>query len=264
MDDLTGALQAQIDLALADLGLSAGDITVSLNLGSIRFAANTSAAQALIIKPFSVFSFDIPSGRLDLDFSFARSVEENRPFAFSLADAGLPPVFSDLVGVSTAGNLGIEAGFDLQVGLSLDFDVDESGPAAGFFLRTADTGLNAYARAFGNDLEFDAQLGPLGIFVKEGMAALDLEFELGLANPDGDGRLDLIELSGSELGSDIGRIGEFIVIDDLTPGGTDTVFLTATGSASLPLFFGSGIEPGPTRNPEHPGHQYRFQETGTG
>ncbi|HXV76086.1 MAG TPA: calcium-binding protein, partial [Candidatus Polarisedimenticolaceae bacterium] len=248
LDDLKDELQDRIDAALAELGVS-GTLTVDHVGGQITLTPDgTLVGELLSLKPFSLFSLDIPNGILNLDYNFSAHAEENRPFNLDLSAAGLPAVFTNLIGVSTSGLLAVSADLELNLGLGLDLLGDDKG----FYIRTDATNLTASASASGSNLNFSGMIGPLGLFVKGGSASLDAEFSASMADPNGNGRFNLVALGENlSFDTDLDEIGNFIVVDDLVDdvSDTDTVFLNANASASLPLFFGLESSPVPLGDP---------------
>lgn len=212
------------------------------------------APDILSFNPYDVLHPDT-TGILDFDFDLGVETELNRPFTLDLAGAGLPSYLTNLVGVSASGNLDVAA----DVNLALRMGLDLFGPDKSFFLYTGDSGtkLTANASASGNDLDFTAQIGPFAIFVQDGTASLAAGIEVGLANKNGStptaysgtgDRFDLLAYNDSGFATDLGELASYIVIDDLQKSGgseTDTVFVTGTGSISLPLFIGTVDSPIP-------------------
>jgi len=144
---------------------------------------------AISVQYPSILSFNTTAKTLYFDLGFESSTSTTRPFSLDLADANLG-VFSQLVGLSASGNLGVEAAIDLDLSLGLDLD----GSDKSFFLDVANSGLSATASAFGNNLAFEAALGPVGVFVQGGEASLDGSFTVDFANTGvgSDGRLVLL------------------------------------------------------------------------
>ena len=209
-----------------------------------------------------LLSFDPTSGVLDFDLGFRKGVELARPFNLDLADAGLPSVFTDLVGLSASGNLavGADVNFDVKLGLDLA-DTDEIvGDERGFFIDVNNTGISASASASGENLEFNAQLGPFGLFVIDASAALAGQIDLSLLDPEGTGRLVLVGAHGSGVdvddGTDLDNLGSFVDASSITitetaspcpdPAPSDTAVFAC---ASLPLFFGTEDFPIPLGSP---------------
>jgi Ca2+-binding RTX toxin-like protein len=239
-------IQDKIDAALGELG-AMGTLTVSEVGGVISLTPAGDVIGNVNLSPFSLFSLDIPNGLLNLDYNFSASTEENRPFNLDLADAGLPTMFTNLIGVSTSGLLAVEANLDFNLGLGLDL----LGANKGFFIRTDATSLTASASASGSNLNFSGMLGPLGLFVKGGSASLDANFSASMFDHNGNQRFNLVALGDGSLDTDLDDIGSFIVVEDLVdgPSDSDTVFLSATAEASLPLFFGLESSPKPLGDP---------------
>ncbi|MGH9259202.1 MAG: hypothetical protein ACRD08_04770, partial [Acidimicrobiales bacterium] len=236
-DAVAGALDFKlplIDRSIADLVDIAGEFAERLEAIEADPAGSIQALEDLIRDQLGipdalppVLSFDPLTGVLGIDFSLGTSVDLARPFNLDLADAGLPDVFSSLVGVSASGNLAVNAGVTLDLELGLDL----SGPDKAFFLVTDDsttpgvkegTKLSASAGASGDNLEFTAQLGPFGLFVVGGSASLDGAIDIFLVDP-GEQRFDLVTFGGSGVTFDL-------------PGLADIdVDFEAGAQASLPL-----------------------------
>jgi len=179
----------------------------------------------------------IPNKILYFDFGFSSTESTTRPFNLDLADANLG-VFSQLVGLSATGNLGVEAGvdFDLKLGLEL------GGSNSSFFIDTTETGFTAYANAFGDDLDFEAALGPVGVFVENGSALIEGDFSLtldksgNLANADD--RLTLVAFGDSVLTSELGDFIDFVEAD-----------FSGDGEVVLPVLYGLDTNRVPMGNP---------------
>src|SRR5262249_39048913 len=127
---------------------------------------------------------------LDIDLGLSKSVHLTRPFDLDLADAGLPTAFTNLVSLSASGNLDLSASIDLALKLGLDL----GSPTKSLFIKTGamGTGLHADLTADGNALNFDAQIGPFGLFVIGGSAHLNGHIDVTLNDPDNDGRFNLV------------------------------------------------------------------------
>ena len=120
----------------------------------------------------------------------------------------------ELVGLSASGNLGVQAGIDLDLRLGLDL----VGADKAFFIDVDETSLHASASAFGNNLEFEASIGPVGIFVDRRQASLEGDVRrhpAGRRRERFDGRLNLLAFGGSGVSSDLDDLGDFLDIDDI-------------------------------------------------
>jgi hypothetical protein len=183
-----------------------------------------------------ILAFDLDLGTLYFNFDFSASANTVRPFNLDLADAGLG-VFSQLVGLSASGNLGVQAAIDFALKLGLDLEGDDKA----FFIDVDGTSLSATASAFGNNLEFEAALGPVGVFVINGNASLDGSFTVNLVDAgasSSDGRLILAGFGGSGLTSDLPSLLDFIDMD-----------ISGTGEVELPMFYGLKSSPAPMGSP---------------
>ena len=167
-------LQAAIDTALAKLGLAAGTITVGGAGNTIQL---TSSVTGLTLNPFSVLSLDFDSKTLFFDLGFSSSVQLTRPFNLDLADANLGHLQPDRGLERQSGNLGVQAGIDMNLKLGLDLGRRGQGV---LHRHRRDRTARQRQRDFGNDLSFEASLGPIGIFVEGGSASLAGTFDVDL------------------------------------------------------------------------------------
>ncbi|MHC1764379.1 MAG: beta strand repeat-containing protein [Verrucomicrobiia bacterium] len=198
----------------------------------------------------SILSLDTGSKTLYFDFGFKSSTSTSRPFNLDLADLNLG-IFSQLVGLSASGNLGVQASIDFKLKLGLDLD----GTDKAFFIDVAQTSLEAEASAFGNNLEFEASLGPVGVFVIGGSANLAGNFNVSLEDAgasSADGRLILAGFDGSGLTSDLGSLFSFL---DMS--------LSGTGEVLLPMFYGLESSPAPMGNASQIRNFKTGENTGT-
>ncbi|RMG89643.1 MAG: calcium-binding protein, partial [Chloroflexi bacterium] len=200
---------------------------------------------------------------LRLDLNFDLTLSESYPFNLDLQDladvlpsamATLISGLSNLVGVTASGNLSVEATANLNIALGLDFSElsnivtapDSNARKAalkdGFFLYTDDpsttwnndpfdtsnlegTKLVLGVTVAGTDLFFNAKIGPLDIFVKDGEASLTGAFAVALndigASPDQHLTLgEILDCSGA------GNCSQII-----------KVFVDGNGNVTLPLYF---------------------------
>jgi Ca2+-binding RTX toxin-like protein len=164
------------------------------------------------------------------DNSFSASASLTRPFSLDL-DSVLPHPFSQLVGLGASGSLGVNAAVDFALKLGLDL-IGVGTNDAGFFIDVNDTKVTATASAFGRDLDFEAMLGPVGVFVFDGEAELNGLFEVKLKDFKDNGRLNLLAFDGSGLSSDLGDLGSFL----------DTT-IAGTGDVTMPLYYGLASSP---------------------
>ncbi|MEX2188872.1 MAG: right-handed parallel beta-helix repeat-containing protein [Pirellulales bacterium] len=171
---------------------------------------------ALRIELVAAAAFD-ESVAIDLDLA-----------ALSAAAGGVPGLenVSRLVDLSGSGVLSLAASATANIQLGIDV-ADPSDPRS-FLYDT--TELVVEVRATGTDLNFDAPLGPLGVYIRSGVAVLDgdgiigttapARFSVSLVDPNGDGRIDFAELAS------------------LNPAIVD-VDLTGQVRATLPVYFPS-------------------------
>jgi Ca2+-binding RTX toxin-like protein len=180
----------------------------------------------------SILSLDTGTKTLYFDFGFSSSKSTIRPFNLDLDSLGLG-IFSQLVGLSASGNLGVQAKIDFDMKLGLDLE----GSDKAFFIDVANTSLSASASAFGNNLEFEAALGPVGVFVIGGSANLAGTFDVNLLDKGAseiDGRLILAGFDGNVVTSDLGSLLSFL----------DTN-ISGTAEVVLPMFYGLKSSPAP-------------------
>ncbi|MDX1431795.1 MAG: LEPR-XLL domain-containing protein, partial [Gammaproteobacteria bacterium] len=106
---------------------------------------------------------------LRIDVGWDAGFSESLPLNL---DLGLPE-FANLTG---------SAGLSAQgsVDVSLDFGIDLNNPLDIYIFDT--TGITGGIALTGDELEFRAALGPLGIFIKDGDASLTADFDVGLEN----------------------------------------------------------------------------------
>jgi hypothetical protein len=130
----------------------------------------------------------------------------------------------------------VQADVDMALRLGLDLE----GPDKSFFVDVDETSLTASARAFGENLAFEAGLGPVGVFVIGGSASLDGSFTVDLLDAgasDSDGRLILLGFDGNNLSSDLVDLLDFLDMD-----------IDGTAEVVLPLFYGLESSPAPMGN----------------
>ncbi len=230
-----------LDRSIADLVDVAGTFADKLNTivnnpsGSIQELNHY--IDGLLGLPLStnVLSFDAGDEVLTIDYDILKSVHLTRPFNLDLADAGLPAVFTNLVSLSASGNLDLSA----SVEFNLDLGLDLSGETKSFFIKTGSsgTGLHADLTATGNNLTFDAQIGPFGLFVIGGSAGLNGHIDVTMVD-DGDGRFDLVSLTGISPTVHLPSLSD-VDVDFPTGGGMNAA------SVNLPLYLGTKDNPVP-------------------
>jgi len=155
-------------------------------------------------------SLDMTGGaeilRIDLgwDTSFSESLALN-------LDLGLPD-FADLAG---AANLSATGSIDVDLSLGIDLN----NPLDIFIYDS--TGIVGNLVLSGEELEFRAALGPLGIFIKDGDANLTANFDAGLdAGVFTDGRILISDINfGSDFEANLmRRIGGLIYVAERERG----------------------------------------------
>ncbi|MDT8405613.1 MAG: hypothetical protein RQ738_13680, partial [Sulfuriflexus sp.] len=139
LQNLEGTAEV-FDFKIPVIDRSIGDL-VDLSGDFLKFVQDLSAdpagsLQALEVRlrtllglPASgpaILSIDTAEGTLYFDFGFASEVTTTRPFNLDLADLNLG-IFSQLVGLSASGNLGVQAGIELALKLGLDLLGDDRG-----------------------------------------------------------------------------------------------------------------------------------------
>ncbi len=234
--DLATALSTKLDEIAAN---PAGSLQALETLIRSRFGIGSAVPPVL--------SWNTTTNAIDINFSFLRSVNVSRPFNLSLAGAGgLPSFLTDLVGVSATGNVNVNASLELVLALGLDITNKQ------FFVNVGPTGtrLVANASVSGTDLDFEARLGPFGLFVRDGSASAGAGITVKLVDGGAsttDGKLILLGYStGSGLTSDLGQLGTFV---NVVPGfGSGSVVITTQGATcatgvfacvSLPVYVGT-------------------------
>ncbi|MEX2187238.1 MAG: LamG-like jellyroll fold domain-containing protein [Pirellulales bacterium] len=157
-----------------------------------------------------------PAVRLEL--AFTKSAAKDIPLSFDLSTLGIAAV-GDLVDVRGDAKLAFEAGATL----TLSAGVDLSDPLAPRPFIDDSTGVQFFAKALGNDINFDASVGPLGLFVRSGQAGI---------NDTGAGSNNPATLTFTLAGAGDGR---HFFNEDLI--GDLTTVVAAQAFASLPLEF---------------------------
>jgi len=256
--NLITMLQGRINLALPDFGFASGDLIAQDDGGFIQLIPKTGVTfPDLKLNPFSILKFDIGEKLMTMDFNYMVDAELTRPFNLDLENLGLPAALTSLVGLSASGNLGVEAEMDFNLSLGLDLE----GADKAFFLDVEKTYLVASAKAYGTDLDFEAALGPVGLFVIGGSAEMAAEFGVKLDDAgvsDTDGRLNLIAYGDGGLDTDLDDLGDFIdttihtagtptpeTLEEFKNGIATGFYITGIAKANLPLFFGLKSSPIP-------------------
>jgi Ca2+-binding RTX toxin-like protein len=170
------------------------------------------------------------SPALRMDLTFNAGFSEALDIDLDLSDIpGIDSVFPDFaaLGLGTdvlalAGSAGLEASGDVTIQLALG--VDLSDPTT--FYVFDETGLTGNLDLSGNDISFRGAIGPLGLFVEGGAAALGGSFQLGARDRDGtpsDGRVDLE-----------GAVGDLSLV---LPPPSQLLNFQGLLTADLPVFF---------------------------
>lgn len=131
----------------------------------------------------NLFTLDLtgsPALRLDLPFqqSFNDSygMDLDLPTLAGLAGISVPPGLSNLVGVSSTGNLNV--GIDGTFNLAMGFDLSNPVTSPFLYVGSGGTGLTVNASASATDLDFTAQIGPISLVIQDGNANLAGNFNL--------------------------------------------------------------------------------------
>ena len=148
-------------------------------------------------------------------------------------------MFTNLVSLSASGSLNVDAEVDFTLKMGLDL----SGSDKAFYLVTGPgsdaTHFNASLDANGQNLNFQAALGPFGLSVINGTAHLNGTINVSL-NDDGSHRFNLVTFSGgTPTFFDISALTSAVNIDLPTDSGKNSA------SINLPLFLGTKDNPIP-------------------
>ena len=122
-----------------------------------------------------------------------------------------------LPGLGSATVGGTAGSYTITGGTQSLYSVDGTaltGSERSFFLKTGsgdhDTHLDLTASAAGTNLNFDARLGPFGLFIKDGSASLGGTIRLNFLTGPHSGRFNLVSFGDGTITSDLGSIGDFI------------------------------------------------------
>jgi len=172
--------------------------------------------------PRITLSLDGQTVRLDL--AFGTTLTESVPFNIDLASLGLGSL-AGLVSVGASGQLALNLGaeFDLHLG------VDLSDPLSPTPYVYDNTGLILEAKASANNLAFQASVGPLGIFIKNGSASLQ-------AKTDRDGNPGTVDPAAFTVSLAPDPVDHRYLFSELGLDKT-TVDLNAAANVTLPVFF---------------------------
>jgi Ca2+-binding RTX toxin-like protein len=156
-----------------------------------------------------ILRFDL---RLPIGFSEGLSVDLDLGDVDFLGGA-LPVDLQGGAGLSTSGFLDAR----------LSFGIDLNDPTQ-FYIYDDATGIFGHLGASANNIAFNAAIGPMGIFVKDGQIVLDLDFNLDNGSFDA--------ASGSKV-----LVGDFLA--DLADFNDGSLLpeLTGTAKATLPVYF---------------------------
>ncbi len=200
------------DGAVAEAGLRAeGRESELLSLREHRDSLAAYAAARFITLGYQ-------DSALSFDLELEKSLQTSIPFSLDLAqlaqDVGLPPALRDLlgaagdfgVGLGASGDVALDAFAELALGFTLDlgditdpqlFVHDSTGLGLGLEVSASDLSFKAAIEIPGTDI-------PVGLFVNDGSASLDLQGRFGLADDSaGDGQYTLGEL-GAALDFSVG------------------------------------------------------------
>ena len=166
----------------------------------------------------ALLEWDAAAHELDFNFDLGASTSLTRPFSLDLASlVGSPSGFlgellsaaTSFVGIGGSGSLSVSASATLHLKLGLTLDTSGSGS---FFIKTGPggTSFTATASASATDLNFQAKIGPFGLFVKNGSAAIGATATASLFDADGDGRFVILGYGPGGLATDFGHIGELL------------------------------------------------------
>ena len=243
--------QGELDLKLG-LSFSAGADVTTTTAGT----STTNEVQKLHITESSgtyTLQYDANgNGAIDAGESIATPLPFNSDA--SAIEAALQGI------TALAGNVHVTgSGSDFTVeflnGLA-DTNVAElSLPRAGsFFIKTGvgGTGFTASASAAVNNLNFQAKVGPFGLFVKDGHAAIGASISAHLVDVGGTGRFEILHFAPGTFTSDFSNIAAFFTADSVTLDGTapgcaahelacaSLPIFVGTSSTQVPIDFGSG------------------------
>ena len=112
-----------------------------------------------------------------------------------------------------------------------------------FFVKTGNDGtaIDLSASVTGSNLNFNAKLGPLGIFITNGSASIGADLNGHLINVGGTGRFDLVSYNDGVFTTDIGDLGSYFGAASLTFSNTGQNCPTAHefACANLPIYVGT-------------------------
>lgn len=176
-----GNLQGLEALIEDALGLGGGDSPL------VELSLDTSVADATALR---------------LDLVFEHGVAEHFALDIGLPDLGIPAI-SSIIDLNGEAMLELEAGASFALALGIDL----SDPLAPVGFLYDDTGVEFTAKALANDVNFDASVGPIGVFIRDGQAGINrsgagnneaARFALGLSG-DGSGRVFFDDIDFNSL-----------------------------------------------------------------
>ncbi|NOS71718.1 MAG: hypothetical protein HOP33_17550, partial [Verrucomicrobia bacterium] len=159
-----------------------------------------------------------------IDLTFTSSFTRALGLDLTLADFGLGAL-SNFLSVNASGEITFELGSRLELDLGIDL-TDPTSPIP-FLYDT--TSLLLEAKAAGTNLNFQAGLGPLALFIKNGSASLQ-------AQTDRDGNPNTVDAAAFGIQIVDDPVDHRYRFSELTAGLT-TVDLNAKVNVSLPVYF---------------------------
>ncbi len=222
LEDLAGLMSALV----RELELAGGGSLQQLE--SVLESALGISADALTL---AVDSSQVGAIALRIDLQLETAASAQHPFQIDLSDLGLAGV-GDLLDVSGSSVLDLSAG--AAAALSLGLEVSSGGVRPFLYdFNSADqtgTRIQLTASASAGDVNFDASLGPIGVAIASGSAAINrtgaagdsqpAEFLVKFADGDSDGR---IPLDGSLMLETSAAGGAFANFPIQIPSGTPAV-----------------------------------------
>ena len=159
-----------------------------------------------------------------IDLTFTSSFTKSLGFDLSLADLGLSSL-SNFLSVDASG----EISFLLGAKLELDVGIDLTNPTSPIPFLYDTTALTLEAKAAGTNLSFQAGLGPLSLFIKNGTASLQ-------AQTDRDGNPNTIDAAAFGIQIVDDAVDHRYRFPELSASITSVV-LNAKVNVTLPVFF---------------------------
>ncbi|HET7129920.1 MAG TPA: hypothetical protein VFJ93_12675, partial [Gaiellaceae bacterium] len=244
LTDVLGTLPDPLNSIVSSMIGAGGNGNLTINLG-----ANLHIALGLdLSQPATLAAGSLHVNATGGTFTITYDGHTTSALAWNIADADLQAKLRELAGLETVTVGGGPGTWTITGGDASKFSVDGAqltGTQKSFYLKTGDgdhdTHLDLTASAAGTNLNFNARLGPFGLFVKDGSASLGGTIRLHfLDGPRSDGRFNLIGYGDGAVSSDLGAIGDYIGADsvcvDPDHGCVDTFTIA---QANLPLFVGT-------------------------